>query len=82
MSEENGGCNDPNCQCQKIRMDGSGGVGDLAKLTIFRTDDLAGEVEENFVFPYNLISNTVLDLYVRLKQINGYTLRRLPKQEN
>jgi len=81
MSEGNG-CNDSNCESCKIKMDGSGGVGDLAKLTVFRTDDLAGEVEENFVFPYNIINNTVLDLYVRLRQINGYTIRRLPKQES
>jgi hypothetical protein len=75
-------CEDGNCNCgNQLKTDGSGGVGDLAKLTICRTDDVVGEVEENFVFPYNLINFAVLQVYSQLRQINAYTVRRLPKQE-
>jgi hypothetical protein len=73
-------CEDGNCNCKEIKTDGSGGVGDLARLTINRTDDVAGEVEEIFVAPYNLINYPVLQMYLTLKQINAYTVRRLPKQ--
>jgi len=73
-------CEDGNCNCGgAIKMDGSGGVGDLARLTVLRTDDIQGEVEESFVFPYNMINFNLLQMYVSLKQINGYTLKRLPK---
>jgi hypothetical protein len=74
-------CEDSNCSCgNSIKMDGSGGVGDLAKLTINRTDDIQGEVEEIFVMPYNLINFGILQMYATLKQITAYTVRRLPKQ--
>ncbi len=73
-------CDDSNCEgCRIAKMDGSAGTGDLAKLTIMRTDDIQGEVEETFVFPYNLVNFQILQMYVGLKQINGYTLKRLPK---
>jgi hypothetical protein len=72
-------CEDSNCQCN-LKTDGSAGTGELAKLTILRTDDVQGEVEESFVFPYNLIRFDILQLYVGLKQINGYLIKRLPKQ--
>ena len=75
-------CEDSNCSCggAGIKTDGSGGVGDLAKLTINRTDDIQGEVEEIFVIPYNLINFSVLQTYAFLRQITAYTVRRLPKQ--
>jgi hypothetical protein len=74
-------CEDGNCNCGSgIKMDGSGGVGDLARLTINRTDDIQGEVEEIFVVPYNLINFTALQTYSFLRQITAYTVRRLPKQ--
>jgi hypothetical protein len=72
-------CDNEGCECNKIKMDGSAGVGDLARLTIFRTDDVQGEIEETFVFPYTLISFGILQMYASLKQINGYTVKRLPK---
>lgn len=71
-------CEDGNCSNQ-LKMDGSGGVGDLAKLTINRTDDIQGEVEEIFVVPYNLINFPVLQTYALMRQITAYTIRRLPK---
>ncbi len=74
-------CEDPNCNCGReaaVKMDGSGGVGDLARLTIIRTDDIQGEVEEIFVVPYNLINFTALQTYAFLRQITAYTVRRLP----
>lgn len=74
-------CDNEGCDCGKgIKLDGSGGVGDLAKLTIFRTDDVQGEVEETFVFPYVLINFQVLQIFASMRQINGYTVKRLPKQ--
>ena len=72
-------CENPECNCGGIKMDGSAGVGDLAKITILRTDDVQGEIEENFVFPYVLVNYTTLQLFASLKQINGYTVKRLPK---
>ena len=69
---------DEKCDCV-IKTDGSGGVGDLARLTINRTDDVQGEIEEIFVFPYNLINFTALQTYSFLRQISAYTGRRLPK---
>jgi hypothetical protein len=73
-------CEDGNCTCGgQLKMDGSGGVGDLAKLTINRTDDIQGEVEEIFVVPYNLINFQVLQTYALMRQITAYTVRRLPK---
>ena len=73
-------CEDGNCTCGNVKMDGSGGVGDLARLTINRTDDIQGEVEEIFVVPYNLIHFQMLQTYAHLRQITAYTVRRLPKQ--
>jgi hypothetical protein len=74
-------CNDPNCEnCGQLKTDGSGGTGDLARITILRTDDVQGEVEESFVFPYTLINFAVLQVYAALRQINGYTVKRLPKE--
>ncbi len=73
-------CEDGNCQCGNgIKTDGSGGIGDLAKLTINRTDDVQGEVEEIFVVPYNLINFGALQTYAFLRQIQAYSVRRLPK---
>jgi hypothetical protein len=73
-------CEDGNCNCGgAIKMDGSGGVGDLARLTITRTDDIQGEVEEIFVIPYNLINFPALHTYAFLRQITAYAVRRLPK---
>ncbi len=75
-------CEDGKCDgsCGALKMDGSGGVGDLARLTIFRTDDIQGEIEETFVFPYSLINFQALQMFQTLRQIQGYTLKRLPKQ--
>ena len=74
-------CEDGNCNCgNQMKTDGSGGVGDLAKLTIVRTDDIQGEIEEIFVIPYNLIHFPVLQTYALMRQITAYTVRRLPKQ--
>ena len=73
-------CEDGNCTCGNVKTDGSGGVGDLARLTINRTDDIQGEVEEIFVVPYNLIHFQMLQTYAHLRQITAYTVRRLPKQ--
>lgn len=73
-------CEDGNCQSGGIKMDGSAGVGDLARLTIMRTDDVQGEIEETFIFPYVLINFTTLQLFDSLRQINGYTVRRMQKQ--
>jgi hypothetical protein len=75
-------CDNEGCDCggKGIKLDGSGGVGDLARLTIFRTDDVQGEIEETFVFPYVLIHFAVLQVFSSMRQINGYTVKRLPKK--
>jgi hypothetical protein len=73
-------CEDGNCDCNKLKMDGSAGIGDLAKVTISRTDDVQGDVEENFIVPYVLIRFETLQLFTHLRQINGYSVKRLPKQ--
>jgi len=73
-------CDNEGCQCGgTAKMDGSAGVGDLARLTIFRTDDVQGEIEEVFIYPFTLINYGILQMYLALKQINGYTVKRLPK---
>ena len=73
-------CEDPNCNCNtSIKMDGSGGVGDLARITITRTDDIQGEIEEVFVVPYLLVHFNVLQAFLQLRQISGYAVKRLPK---
>lgn len=72
-------CDKEGCDCGGLKMDGSNGVGDLAKLTIYRTDDVQGEIEEVFVFPYVLINFRVIEIFAGLRQINGYTVKRIPK---
>ena len=74
-------CEDPNCQGGDAKMDGSAGVGDLAKVIIRRTDDVQGMIEESFIFPYILINFHALQLFAGLRQIHGYSVDRLPKQE-
>jgi hypothetical protein len=76
---ENKGCNCGNPDClNRVKFDGSGGIGDHALLTIYTKDDIQGEKEETFEFPYSLINLPVLNAYQQLRQITGYKLIRLP----
>jgi hypothetical protein len=74
---------DGNCDCEAcknnpIKLDGSGGIGDHAKLTIITKHDIEGERRETFLFPYALINLNALAVFSQYRQIMGYELVRLP----
>jgi hypothetical protein len=78
MADEGCNCGNPDC-VNRVKFDGSSGLGDHAILTIFTNDPVQGEKEETFQFPYVLINLTILNMFQGLRQITGYKIVRLPK---
>jgi hypothetical protein len=65
---------------EKIKLDGSLGVGDNALLTIITKDETAGgDREETFQFPYHLIDFNILNKYMLFKLLMGYKIIRQEK---
>ncbi len=79
MADENGNC--PSCggNHMQVKTDGSGGVGERALLTLVTHDDIEGNKEETFEFPYALINFTILQAFCTFRQIMGYKLVRVPE---
>jgi hypothetical protein len=79
---------DGNCggDCKNgLKLDGSLGTGDTALLTLITKDDVEGQREETFEFPYALIDQNMLSKFSLFNLILGYKLIRVPKadkQEN
>ena len=63
----------------ELKLDGSLGTGDTALLTLITKDDVAGEREEVFEFPYALIDFGMLTKFSLYKLILGYKIVRVPK---
>lgn len=63
---------------QKIKLDGSLGMGYHAQLTVYTKDEIHGEKEETFIFPYALIDHEMLQKFVTYKLVVGYKLITLP----
>jgi hypothetical protein len=80
MADENGNC--PSCGGNHgiVKTDGSGGVGERALLTLVTHDDIEGNKEETFEFPYALINFTILQAFCTFRQIMGYKLVRVPDE--
>ena len=71
------------CSCgqnhSNFKFDGSMGTGDTALLTLITKDDVEGEREETFQFPYALIDQEMLGRFSNFRLILGYKLIRVPK---
>ena len=64
----------------ELKLDGSMGTGDRALLTLITKDDVEGQREETFQFPYALIDQAMLQRFGQFRLILGYKLIRLPKE--
>ena len=62
----------------EIKLDGSVGTGDTALLTLITKDDIEGQREETFQFPYALIDFSMLAKFSMFKLIMGYKVIRIP----
>lgn len=62
-----------------IKLDGSMGVGDNALFTVITKDDVHGDREETYQFPYALINFNTLEKFMGLKFIQGYKVLRQDK---
>jgi hypothetical protein len=60
-----------------IRLDGSMGLGMLARLTVITSDKTNGTKEETFEFPYTLIDFKVLQSAADASYILGYRIERI-----
>ena len=69
-----------NCE-NGIKLDGSVGTGDTALLTLITKDDVEGQREETFEFPYALIDFAMLAKFSMFKLILGYKIVRIPKAD-
>jgi hypothetical protein len=63
---------------EEIKLDGSVGTGDTALLTLITKDDVEGQREETFQFPYALIDFSMLAKFSMFKLIMGYKVIRIP----
>lgn len=63
----------------EMKLDGSIGTGDTALLTLITKDDIEGQREETFEFPYALIDFNMLSKFSLFKLIMGYKIVRIPK---
>jgi hypothetical protein len=62
----------------ELKLDGSLGTGDTALLTLITKDDVEGQREETFEFPYALIDFSMLQKFSTFKLILGYKVIRVP----
>ena len=60
-----------------IRLDGSMGLGMLARLTIITSDKTNGTREETFEVPYTLIDFKVLQASLDASYVLGYRVERI-----
>ena len=67
---------------EKIKLDGSMGTGDTALLTLVTKDDIEGQREETFEFPYALIDFNMLNKFSMFNLILGYKIIRIPKNKS
>ena len=72
-------CNNCGGHEEEIKLDGSVGTGDTALLTLITKDDIEGQREETFEFPYALIDFNMLAKFSMFKLIMGYKIVRVPK---
>jgi hypothetical protein len=71
-------CNNCGNEHEEIKLDGSVGTGDTALLTLITKDDVEGQREETFQFPYALIDFSMLAKFSMFKLIMGYKVIRIP----
>lgn len=71
-------CNECGGSHGEIKLDGSLGTGDTALLTLITHDDVQGDVETTFQFPYALIDMGMLNKFSLFKLILGYKIVRVP----
>jgi len=69
---------DQNEGVEIIKLDGSMGLGENALFTVITKDDVLGDKEETFVFPYSLINFDILAKFLTLRCISGYKVVRQP----
>jgi hypothetical protein len=67
-----------NEEMEIIKLDGSMGLGENALFTVITKDDVLGDKEETFVFPYALINFDILAKFLTLRCISGYKVVRQP----
>ena len=67
---------------EKIKLDGSVGTGDTALLTLITKDDIEGQREETFEFPYARIDFAMLNKFSMFSLILGYKIVRIPKNKS
>ncbi|PWT75520.1 MAG: hypothetical protein C5B59_08560 [Bacteroidetes bacterium] len=60
-----------------VRLDGSIGMGIEAYLTIITADKVMGKKETTYKLPYTLIKTDVLQKYVDLLYILGYSVEKI-----
>jgi hypothetical protein len=65
----------------EVKLDGSMGTGDTALLTLITKDDIEGQREETFEFPYALIDFAMLAKFSLFRLIMGYKIIRIPKNK-
>jgi hypothetical protein len=66
-------------QHEHIKLDGSMGVGGNALLTIITKDDLHGEREETYQFPFALINFSTLNTCLAYNFLRGFKIVRQEK---
>ena len=71
-------CNECGGNHEEVKLDGSMGTGDTALLTLITKDDVEGEREETFQFPYALIDFGMLAKFSMFRLIMGYKVIRVP----
>ena len=62
-----------------LKLDGSMGVGENALLTIITKDDLHGEREETYQFPFALINFSTLNTCLAYNFLRGFKIVRQEK---
>jgi hypothetical protein len=63
-----------------LKLDGSYGTGETALLTIITKNEVEGDCEETYQFPYGLIDFDGLNKHMHLKLIAGFRIERQFRQ--
>ena len=68
-------------QREMIKLDGSAGVGDRARLTLITRDPVDGDREETFLIPLALLNMGTLNVCMQYNFIMGYKVVRQDKPQ-
>ena len=66
---------------EMIKLDGSAGVGDRARLTLITRDSVDGDREETFLIPLALLNMGTLNVCMQYNFIMGYKVVRQDKPQ-